>query len=572
MKRLLPLLLLVACGPIDPFAGYDGRVDPRVGGECALPGAAELREVLVVYDDGGPEPYLGSVYAQQLLNLLGHFPEVRGRAVATAAYDGGIQTADVVFYIGANWGEEFAPGLANEFATTTATVVWMGWNLWQLTDQPTFVAEHGFRFLDADGGVLVDGQPQFFRTVHYKGQELVKWYRDEPELGIREFDAYVGQVAITEPMDVQVLAEIEHSGTAERIPYVVRNDNFFYVADIPFTYQHATDRYLAIADLMHDFVGIDHPPSKTALMRLEDVHPVVEAINLDRVSGAMAGRPWALALIPEFQDPLGLFLTPEPKGTTMLDPERGDWRDAIEAAMANGASLILHGYTHQYLDTPNPRTALTGDDYEFWDALHDLPLPGDSYDLMAERVARGQWLLRQQGWVPWAFEYPHYAASLTDRLSLKDQYCTVYHQGEYWDWETGAGGWSDLFEQGPDAVQTRSLTAVTPRDPFRSSQFFPYTIHRDVYGQRVIPENLGNFSPERFSVKAIDVTLAQDLVDRAEANLVNRCAFASFFFHPHLIAAEGIEDGTGEAALAEILSGIEALGYEFADARTLFAD
>jgi uncharacterized protein YdaL len=81
-------------------------------------------------------------------------------------------------------------------------------------------------------------------------------------------------------------------------------------------------------------------------------------------------------------------------------------------------------------------------------------------------------------------------------------------------------------------------------------QFFPYAV-TDVYGSKVLPENLGNYEPQAYNQHP--PRLPADMLATAKRNLVVRDGFASFFYHPYL----GVE------ALAETVTGIQALGYTF---------
>lgn len=40
----------------------------------------------------------------------------------------------------------------------------------------------------------------------------------------------------------------------ERRPYVINKGNHFYMADIPVSYVHESDRYLVFADLLFDIL------------------------------------------------------------------------------------------------------------------------------------------------------------------------------------------------------------------------------------------------------------------------------------------------------------------------------
>jgi len=92
-------------------------------------------------------------------------------------------------------------------------------------------------------------------------------------------------------------------------------------------------------------------------------------------------------------------------------------------------------------------------------------------------------------------------------------------------------------------------------DPL-GGQFFPYVV-KDVYGAKVLPENLANYQPVPENNNT--PRLLADIVATARRNLAVRNGFASFFYHPYL----------GLPALKEIVSGIKGLGYTFVDAGSL---
>jgi uncharacterized protein YdaL len=81
-------------------------------------------------------------------------------------------------------------------------------------------------------------------------------------------------------------------------------------------------------------------------------------------------------------------------------------------------------------------------------------------------------------------------------------------------------------------------------------QFFPYAVN-DIYGTRVVPENIGNIETESFNHHPI--TLADELIARARRNLVVRDGFASFYFHPFFDIGY----------LKQTVEGIQAAGYTF---------
>ena len=103
--------------------------------------------------------------------------------------------------------------------------------------------------------------------------------------------------------------------------------------------------------------------------------------------------------------------------------------------------------------------------------------------------------------------------------------------------------------------------SAVPNKDFGVGQIYPYVIKKDYYGQRIIPENLGNIE---YDIRAIDPTSNynytwQDIVTNADYGKVVRDGYASFFFHPFWL-----EPSIGVPGLADFKStidGISALGY-----------
>ncbi|MNT38129.1 hypothetical protein D3C72_1743120 [compost metagenome] len=55
----------------------------------------------------------------------------------------------------------------------------------------------------------------------------------------------------------QILAESKDRDSALSIPYIVRTNNYFYVADVPFSDRQRGDRYLVFVDLLFDILGAE---------------------------------------------------------------------------------------------------------------------------------------------------------------------------------------------------------------------------------------------------------------------------------------------------------------------------
>ena len=82
-----------------------------------------------------------------------------------------------------------------------------------------------------------------------------------------------------------------------------------------------------------------------------------------------------------------------------------------------------------------------------------------------------------------------------------------------------------------------NLLAKVSKD-FGVGQIFPCVIPKDYYGQRVLPESIGNIE---YDISAIDPSSNfnwQDLLINAQYGLVVRDGFASSFFHPFWLEPE----------------------------------
>jgi uncharacterized protein YdaL len=80
---------------------------------------------------------------------------------------------------------------------------------------------------------------------------------------------------------------------------------------------------------------------------------------------------------------------------------------------------------------------------------------------------------------------------------------------------------------------------------------------RDVYGTRVIPENLGNIEPEPFHI--FPARFPADILHAAENNLVVRDGVAGFYFHCFFDIQY----------LKDTVDGLRSLGFTFASPNEL---
>lgn len=514
--------------------GVAGAAAP--GGDTSLPGTT-----LVLYDVSGPWGYLGELYAIYMANLAGHFGTFTAKpAVAYAAGEIGGYTALV--YVGSTFDEPLPTALLDDVLADVRPVLWAGYNVWQLVSRSTtFGAAYGF----------TPGQLDFSpaHEVTYKGQVLGRGEENDPS-------GLLG-VAISDPTRAQTLA------TATRIdgvvvPWAVRAKQLTYVVENPIPYAREGDRVNAVADFLFDLLAPSTPERHRALLRLEDVSPDDNPKQLKAVADYLATQkvPFCVATIPYFTDPLGYYTGGTP--VTKRLSKTSAFVSALKYLQSKGGTILMHGYTHQYDKTYNPYSAVSGDDYEFYathvDALtnavvYDGPVASDGAAWAKGRIASGLAEFKGAGLgQPAIFEFPHYAASKVDYQQARLSFGKRYERSLYF---------------------FGTLTGAPPSYGTIMGQYFPYAV-TDVYGAKVLPENLGNFEPHAYNTNP--PRYPADVVRVAKQNLVVRDGFASTFFHPYYYDASIVaDDGVtrGDQALKDIVSGIQATGYTFVSCSAL---
>lgn len=512
--------------------GTPATMEPRKGASC----------LQIFYDEPANASHVIGVRAALLAtNLLGHFPDIEVIRTSVDSYEAGsLERCPWNIYFGTYFRDQLPPTFLGDARRTKTRLLWIGYSPWFLgEDFPLLWGLRGEQ-LAAVRPDLPDprGEPGFFRNVLYRGEAFRKFGTWSADGG-----RYVaqGDVFLVRPAtpDTVVLAEIEHSSTHELRPYLSRRANFFYCAENPFTYMHEGDRMLVFADFLFDF--LDQPPRRRAplaLLRLEDIHPLTpprlltEALQVIEEENARAH----LSVIPIFRDPLRKF--PALPVEASLDPESPLARE-LRDAQARGHGILWHGVTHQLEARTNPFSGVTGDDFEFWDAVRNAAPVSETATELASRFARGRDLLERAGLSVDGWVTPHYGASpLAARFIAHETPANIGRVG-YFD---GLGGASAGNIEGA---------------PF--GQIFPYEIDRDLFGQRVFPENLGYVgNGAEIGGRSVDAML-----EDARRNLVLRDAWASAFFHPYLLGKEIAPGWSGAQELRRLVAGLRRLGYQF---------
>ncbi len=524
--------------------------------------ADPARTALVLYDYRPEELYgkLGFAYAIMLRNLLGHFQGLDVDMMPVQDYTGGgVNSHDITFYLGSYYDNPLPAVFLQDVVNTGNRVVWFKYNLWKLAWDPqyNFAQRYGFGFwgvrgLNSDPSPE-NPEPGFFDTVVYKNMSMVKYYIYDAASDSVYADPEMGATAIFDPARAVSLVPIRNAVTGEELPYVLRSGNFWYVADIPFSYIGPRDRYLVICDILHDMLDIQHGEQHRALVRLEDVGALVDRDTIRRLSNYLHSRniPFSLALMPFYRDPFGLYNGGVPQEIHLADPEAADLRWSIDYALARGGSLVMHGYTHQYDETINPHTGITGDDYEFWNIMENAPVAEDSTAWADGRITSAQAEFQSVGYTWFAWETPHYHASPLAYRVFANRFPVTYQRAVYYT--------SDH----PD------LNAIGADRDVAVGQFYPYIIYNDYYGQTIIPENLGNIE---YDISEIDPSsnynyTAEDILTNADYALTVRDGFGSFFFHPFWLEADlgvpGFQD------FRRVIQGLTDRGFIWTDPTTL---
>jgi uncharacterized protein YdaL len=536
MKKLLrALMLALAALSVMAFGSVQAQIPPKT---------------LVLYDAPAGTEFekLGFGYAIMLRNLLGHF-DATVDLVAVQNYTAGqINAYDTTFYLGAYYDNALPAAFLSDAATTQKNLVWFKYNLWSLAwnSAYNFQATRGFGFWGLRGlnatPSASNPAPGFFDTINYKNKPFVKYYQFDPAAGIVNADPDIGVTGVTDPAKATALVNVTNSKSGEVAPYVVRSGNFWYFADMPFSYIGPRDRYLVLTDLLHDILGVNHAESHKALVRLEDVGALVSLPSMKTLSDYLNSKnvPFSVAAIPYYADPLGAYNG----GVAQYVPlsQAKNLRDSLTYAKGKGGEIVMHGYTHQYGNIKNPHTGVSGDDYEFWNIVTNSPVAEDSTNWVLGRLNAGVADLNRYGFAPVAWETPHYHSSAISSRAAASVFNTTYQRVVYF------------------TADQPKFNAATAKD-FALGQIFPYVIKKDYYGQRVVPESLGNIE---YDIHTIDPTSNynytwQDIVTNAQYALTVRDGYASFFFHPFWLEPDlGVP---GFADFQKVIDGISQLGF-----------
>lgn len=539
--------------------------------------------VNVYFDRSQDSKYwMGKTYATFLQNLLGHFPQYQQIVSPIELYKkGDIEKCAATIYIASYFENKIPSDFYDDYVNTKKNVAWLGYSVWGLGDRFENIFGYKYSRLTTLDRKNLDslGRPSFFKNILYKGETFFKygnWSRENNQIFLAPFEQTV--LEPISPEKSQILAQAQQNVTKELLPYAIRADNHFYVADVPFSFMHEADRYFVFADLLFDILN-EKPRhnGKYALVRLEDVHPLVPIRQLYKITDVLKKEnvPLNISLIPIFYDPLKRADRGPFEELVTMDRKKS-FMTFIDDVKADKAFFIWHGVTHQYKQMMNPHNGVSGADFEFFDAVNNRPIAEDSADYVLDKLEDGFFTLQKAGITPRMWLTPHYQASSLDYIIFANVFSwnigrVIYYNHSYVGLPQGSENKNIWFEN------TQSTSAKLRRDYFKSlevtyeserwsGQIFPYEIFGDVYGQRLVPENLGNSQPF-INAHVVSSRSKEDIVADAKRNLVLRDVWASFFYHPFLITTYE-EGGRGAypgdpAELEYIIRELKKLGYSF---------
>lgn len=490
-----------------------------------------LADVVVLYDDipGAvlrsqqlrvPQQYLSpkglttlaattedaaKVYAQMVMNLVGGIRDVNPVMKPVSQYQAGdAQNSKHTIYIGSTFDNAVPAALIQDIAAG-AHVTWVNYNIWQMG---TILSNLGISYngIQTANSSAESSAATTYNTIDYRGYNFKK-----------DTSAGMEMVLVGASGAAEVITYAKNASGGQT-PYVIKSGNFWYVADLPTTYLTETDRYLVFADLLPQMVGVATTCSPKAVIRLEDISPFVNSVELGRVVDTLTALnvPFGVATFPYFVD--------EPGGTSLTFANNPDTLNVLKNAQAGLGEIFQHGSFHMYQGLLNP-SGISGLDWEFWNINTNMPLTGFTADQAVARIQAGKAELEAQGLLPVGWVTPHYAAPVDFLPRFKDVYFRQYER---------------RFIASGDIL---------------TGQFMPYPV-RDIYNRTLlIPENTNFIGPNN--------SLA-NIYEKAKANRVLNCPWLGMFVHPYIFDPAYTQPGaTSIAQLQQFIADVRALGYEF---------
>lgn len=183
-----------------------------------------------------------------LKKLMGSFGAQPTQITDIASYGAGeLNRCAINFYIGTEIDNKLPRSFLTDYFESQQKIIWIGYNVWQLGEQ--LEQEMGLRVLHVVHG-KTDGAEDTFRDILYRGQVF-------PKTSSRSVQV---ELVPTDLRKFESLAEIRHSRSREVIPYIVRSENRFYIADNPFENPGNRDAGFVFTNILGEILGLQHFP------------------------------------------------------------------------------------------------------------------------------------------------------------------------------------------------------------------------------------------------------------------------------------------------------------------------
>lgn len=451
------------------------------------------KKVLVLVEGKYDVKNIPTAMGREMAQLLGHFKTVVTIEGMTTYKAHEISQYDFVFYIGYSANDQVPKTFSNDVLTSTKPIVWINTGFIDFAQNPAVAQRYGFTVTAHDAA-----SP--YTAVKVGNDIFTKGTSD------------INIVKVIDKKKVAVWATaITAKGKNNAIPYMVQSGNLTYVADLPFLGATETDHYLYFADKLHDILGENHPVNHQAIIRIEDVTALNDPNELRDIADYLSeqGIPFLVGVVPIYVNPS--------EGRYVRLSDRPELVDALKYMVRNGGSIVMHGVTHQY-------KGVSTDDAEFWNMTANAPIVGENVEDFSKKIELGLNEFYKNNLFPIAWETPHYMGTIKAYTAISKYFST--------------------------AVEQRMVI-----DNFDYGQYFPYIIQKDIYGQKIYPENLG-YVPLSPSIDTSMVAVNRIIKNAMAINKV-RDGVACAFFHPFL----------NISLLKKLVEGLKKENFNFIDLR-----
>ncbi|WP_214815612.1 MULTISPECIES: DUF2334 domain-containing protein [unclassified Exiguobacterium] len=287
-----------------------------------------------------------------------------------------------------------------------------------------------------------------FKNISTKKKQGVSKFHQERTNKSLTFEL-ADTVLSVENRDHTVQASFIHQDV--KTPIIVQSENYFYSG----IYNLLNRSSLLVADSLFDFFSVEGKNEHLGYIRLEDINPSTDPSLLKEVGEYLLNRdiPLILAVIT-------VYIDPESQQNVHYT-DRPELLKVIKELEQRGASVISHGYTHQY------RFSETGEGFEFWDVENDQPvlvaenetpptlkfresfsnekdyqmyrknILNDQVSYINSKLTNSIHELVTLGLHPIGFEAPHYTMSHSGYELTANQFSNIFGQIQWsqTDWE-----------------------------------------------------------------------------------------------------------------------------------------